>query len=250
MAGSIFRRLSGGCLLVCLAIAGCNRAATEGLKASPSDVGARPAAPSQAEHAAVADHGTPAVAPPQEATPSPAVSQKLPLDAADPPALPEVVMAASDRNACKVFVGDRFPAFDLNDLSGQPHSAQGSLGSKGTVVVFFKLGDDAVSRLRAENLLFDIQSDVASKYASDEVAVLGIHAGEATPQLGEVLKNAEVTFPVLVDANHTLLSQLTAKRPPCLYVLDGEGKVAWMDIEYGPAVRKQLSRAVQALARH
>ncbi len=250
MLESVRRGLCGGCLLACLALAGCNRPAAEDPQAAPSDVGAQPAAQPQAELTAAADHGSPAVASPREATPSPPVSQKPPVDAADPSALPEVVMAASDRSACKVFVGDRFPAFDLNDLGGQPHSAQGSLGGKGTVVVFFQLGDDAVSRLRAENLLFDIQSDVASKYAAEDIAVLAIHAGEVGPQSSDVLKQAEMTFPILVDANNVLLPQLTAKKPPCLYLLDGEGKVAWMDIEYGPAVRKQLSRAVQALARH
>ncbi|NMC21112.1 MAG: redoxin domain-containing protein [Thermogutta sp.] len=252
MAGSVFGRWSCGCLLACLVAAGCNRPTTEDPKPSPSDVVARSGAQSQAPAAqsqgAAADHGTPAVAMPQEAAPSPAVSQKPPLEAADPTVLPQVVMAASDRNACKVFVGDRFPAFDLNDLSGQPHSAQGSLGSKGTVVVFFQLGDDAVSRLRAENLLLDIQSDVASKYAADEIAVLAIHAGEAPSGLSELLQGAEVTFPVLVDADETVFAQLTTKRPPCLYVLDGQGKVAWLDIEYGPAVRQQLRQAVRALA--
>lgn len=250
MLGSVSRGLCVGCLLACLALAGCNRPATDGPKASPSDVRAQAATQPEAEYTAAADDGTPVAAPPREATPSPPVSQKLPFEAADPSALPEVVMAASDRSACKVFVGDRFPAFELNDLSGQAHSAQGSLGGKGTVVVFFQLGDDAVSRLRAENLLLDIQSDVASKYPAEEIAVLAIHVGETTPQLSDVLKQAEITFPILVDANNVVLPQLTAKKPPCLYLLDGEGKVAWMDIEYGPAVRKQLSRAVQVLARH
>lgn len=244
MAGSGFREFSCGCLVAWLVVAGCNRPATEGPKTSSSDGGMRAAVQPKT---AVTKPDSPSVATPREAAPSPPVSQKPPLDSPHPTALPDVVMAESDRNACKVFVGDPFPDFELNDIGGQAHSGVASRGGKGTVIVFFQLGDDTVSRLRAENLLLDIQSDIASKYAADEIAALAIHAGEAPPHLGEILKNAEVTFPVLVDADDALLTQLTTKKPPCLYLLDGEGNVAWMDIEYGPAVRKQLVQAVQAL---
>ncbi|GAB4131680.1 TlpA family protein disulfide reductase [Thermopirellula anaerolimosa] len=247
MAGSALRVFSYGCLLASLVIVGCNRPATDGPKMSQMDGGVEsPVAPQTPPGQPVPpDSDTTG-----EVTPSPPIGEQPKIDtadAADSP-LPGVVMAASDRNACKVFVGDPFPSFDLNDVAGQSHSLQGSLGGKGTVIVFFQLGDDAMSRLRAENLLLDIQSDVASQYSAEEIAVLGICVGEASPQLDEVLKSAAVTFPVLVDANDTVLTQLTTKKPPCLYVLDGAGKVAWMDIEYGPAVRKQLSQAVKTLA--
>lgn len=245
MAGSGFRELFCGCLLACLAVAGCNRPATEGPKTSSSDGGMRAAVQPKT---AVTKPDSPSVATPREAAPSPAVSQKMPLEAANPASLPEVVMAASDRNACKVFVGDPFPDFELHDIGGQAHSGADARGGKGTVIVFFQLGDNPFSRLRAENLLLDIQSDIASKYAANEITAVAIHAGEAPPQLSEVLTNAEATFPVLVDADGSLLTQLTTKKPPCVFVLDGDGKVAWMDIEYGPAVRKQLLQAVQALA--
>ncbi len=249
MTGLELRRMLCMSLLAGAVMAGCSRSptdqATSVARPQPDrQEVAQPQAESQPSQPVAAHAAT-------EMQPSPTVSEKpLVADAgrAGATAVPEVVMAAADRNACKIFVGDRFPAFSLDDVGGMPRTSKELRGAKGTVIVLFQLGEDEIGRLRAENLLSDIQSDVASQFAADEIKVVGIHVGAATDQLAKLLETEAVTFPVLVDKDRKLTDEVTAKKPPCFYVLDADGKVAWLDIEYGPAVRQQLIQAVRALA--
>lgn len=180
--------------------------------------------------------------------PSPPVGNAVQTAAqAQPTAIPKVTMAELDRAKCKLFVGDSIPLQELSDLAGQTRPMQTLLADHGTLLVFFNVAQDRYSQLLATNLLSDLDRDVVQKYGNQAVAVVAIHVGKPSPELEQVVKDAGVTFPILLDAEGRYFAQFTADTPPTLYLVDHAGKVLWLDIEYSRAARESLKQALEAI---
>lgn len=161
--------------------------------------------------------------------------------------IPKVTMAEIDRAKCKIFVGDSIPLEELPDLAGQTRPMQSLLADHGALLVFFNVAQDRYSQLLATNLLSDLDRDVVQKYGHQAVAVVAIHVGKPSPELEKVVKDAGVTFPILLDAEGRYFAQFTADTPPTLYLVDHAGKVLWLDIEYSRAARESLKQALEAI---
>lgn len=233
--------LCGVCLLLGLS-AGCPR--SEAPQKNPSLPPPQVPTPKQEER----DLGKQPESTQQALPAQPSVGQ---LVAGSPPAtpieMPRVVMAEIDRAKCKVFVGDAIPDATPEDLDGKPVSLKQFFGSRGTVVVFFSVGKTPREQLAASNLLADLQADIVKSHAGAGITVVAVHVGAPNDVLTQVIKEAGAEFPVLVDREAKLATQLSGHSPPTLYLVDGTGKIVWLDIEYNRSVRENLKRAVAAL---
>jgi len=166
---------------------------------------------------------------------------------------PEVFLSAQHAALCKVQVGENLPEFALPSAKQPTDDAlplADRLGSKATVVALWK-GEGAMGK----SLLRDLAVDIAAKYpaesseaAAPEVATLAVavetEAGEALEFTGQL--GYEST--VLLDKSGEAYAQLATDRLPRIYVLNAAGEIVWMDIEYSLSTRRELGRAVTALA--
>jgi PAS domain-containing protein len=103
--------------------------------------------------------------------------------------------------------------------------------------------------LAAQNLLTDLQEEIAKPFASDGLQVLAIHVGDDDPALKKLVADSGITFPVLVDRNRAYFALVAREYLPRIYLLDGQGKILWLDLafsELSGTTRENLLQAVQA----
>jgi len=165
------------------------------------------------------------------------------------PTIPQVLLSESMRKSCVVWIGDLLPGARLVDLDGQPRTIRESLGPRLTVVLFWSAGQSRLARLAAQNLLTDLQEEIAKPFASDGLQVLAIHVGNDDPALKKLVADAGITFPVLVDRNRAYFALVAREYLPRIYLLDSQGKILWLDLafsELSGTTRENLLQAVQA----
>lgn len=165
-----------------------------------------------------------------------------------PREIPKVLMAEVDRAKCKLFVGDAIPAVMLLDSTDKTVSLSEFMGSRGTVLAFFSAGDTARQRLTASNLLSDLQSDIHARYADAGIRVVAIHVGPRSEALEQVLKESGAQFPVLIDEKGEVFASFLSDKPPAVYLVDANGQIAWLDVEYSRSARENLRQGVRVLA--
>jgi peroxiredoxin len=160
------------------------------------------------------------------------------------PTMPSVLMSKQDEAACKVKVGDAMPAIELPNLGGTDRTKLFDLlGKKATVVVFWK-GD----RRMSQQQLADIGADVVEPFGKQGVAVVGVAVDESAKDAEATFKKSGANFLNLHDADGKAFAQVGNGRLPRTYVLDPSGKILWFDIEYSLATRRELNRALRAIA--
>jgi hypothetical protein len=59
------------------------------------------------------------------------------------------------------------------------------------------------------------------------------------------MKKFGVTFPVLLDADRAAYEKVAAEYLPRLFLVDADGKVLWLDLEYSATTRRQISDAIR-----
>ena len=91
----------------------------------------------------------------------------------------------------------------------------------------------------AQSLLADLGPEVATPYADRGVRVVAVSlTAAAEPQQGITMLRANAD-----EATKTL----GEGRMPRVYILDSDGKVAWLDIEYSMSTRRELREALEEL---
>ena len=166
-----------------------------------------------------------------------------------PPTIPKVVMDETRRSTFRVWVGDQLPAGQLLDLQGR-QVALGSLwGPKLTILVFWN--SQSLSGLQQ---LQDLAKDVLPKYQEKGVRAAAIHVGGEASEVAKVLPTAAAGLPVLVDPNSAYFTQITqpSAKPeiellPRTYLLDGQGKVLWLDIGYTETTLRGIEMTIQTV---
>lgn len=160
-----------------------------------------------------------------------------------PAKMPTVQFSKREQSLSKVKVGDAMPAIELPKVSdGGKAKLASLLGKKATVVVFWK-GD----RRMANELLADLAADVVEPFGKSGVEVVGIAVNETAASAPEALTKAGAKFTNLLDADGKAFAEVGSERLPRTYVLDPGGKIAWFDIEYSHATRRELRDALRAL---
>ena len=118
----------------------------------------------------------------------------------------------------------------------------GLLGKKATVVVFWKDNH----RMTAEELA-DLGPDVVERFGKNGVEVVGIIVGAKPETAKEALNKAGAKFTNLLDADGKAFAQVGKEALPRTFVLDSSGKIAWFDISYTLATRRELRETLRAL---
>ena len=154
--------------------------------------------------------------------------------------MPRVSLTEGHAKICQVRVGDAFPDLTLADLSGQTHSLSKLLGPKLTVVMFW-----SGTKPTARQQLADLEPEVAARFSSEGVAVVGVNAGDEPQLAKELAEQAGAAFTILSDRDGATLKQVAPGRIPCTYLVDAAGKVLWFDIEYSRTTRRELVEAIR-----
>lgn len=77
--------------------------------------------------------------------------------------------------------------------------------------------------------------------------MVGVVTG-GSPEAAEAeLKQTGAKFSQLVDADGKALALVGAAALPRVYVLDDRHRIAWFDLEYSEATRRELQQALAAL---
>lgn len=167
--------------------------------------------------------------------------------------VPPVKLTDAVRQTCLVQVGQVLPVrpdelAQLQDIHGAAAAAsEVSFGQKLTVVCFWQLGTSQRSRLAALDMLEFLDKDIAREFAGQGLAVVCVHVGDSAG-LGDLDPTGEIRVPCLVDLQGELFARMAVgtEHMPRIYLLDGQGRVLWFDVEYSSATRRYLREAIEA----
>jgi peroxiredoxin len=173
--------------------------------------------------------------------PAPRVAAK-PIVAEYAAKAPPVMLTAGHAALCRVSVGDVFPAIELPQIGAGPTKLSAFSGQKATVVLFWQPG-----HWMSHIALADVAKDVAAAARDAAVGVVGIVEAESSDAAKADLGKAQAKFSQLLDADGAALAKVGSVALPRVYVLDGEGRIAWFDIEFSEATRRELQQILGAL---
>lgn len=169
---------------------------------------------------------------PDEAPREQVVVNLAPPKDTKPTGIPEVKLSETVKATCKVGVGDAFPR-----LEGFPEK----WGEKATVVAFFTTGTKPMSKMKAKELLDDLQK-VAAVHP-EGLSVIAVDVAEK-----QETDDAQTSYTLIDDESSELFGAVAIDAtPPRLFLLDPEGRVLWMDTEYSQATRGQLQQSLDFL---
>ncbi|MFM7846379.1 MAG: redoxin domain-containing protein, partial [Planctomycetota bacterium] len=163
-----------------------------------------------------------------------------PLAAPDEP-IRQPVMAISDyhRATSVLALGDKLPDFELPDLHGDSHTRRSLLTQPLTVIVFWNA---AASSSREQ--FTRLPQEIWDRFGDARVATLAVHVGPAEAEVEKLSAASAVEFPVLLDVEKTLYSQVAKSRLPRTLLVNQAGEVLWMDLEYSRSMRRELVNAI------
>jgi hypothetical protein len=156
--------------------------------------------------------------------------------------VPKVLLTAEHAALCKVQVGDVFPGFELPQLGSGPTKISTFAGAKATVILFW-----TPTHWMSRAALTDIAKDVAAQARDSTIGVIGVAECPTAESAQEAMTQAGAKFAQLLDAEGAGLAQIGADALPRVYVLDASQKIAWFDIEYSEATRRELQQTLAAL---
>ncbi len=148
-------------------------------------------------------------------------------------------MSQEHRQSCLVFVADEMPDGLLLDAEGNKHSIRQSLGKQLTVVIFW----DVTNRYALDQFE-ELAQDLAS-FVQQGVQAIAIHVGPAPENYQELCQQYGQDALCLLDSDQSYFAKVAQKKLPRTYLLDAEGKIVWLDIEYSRTTRYELRNALQ-----
>lgn len=162
------------------------------------------------------------------------------------PEVPPVQMTEKHRKLVLIKEGDAFPNFELPQVGGKPAEANVAFsklrGKAATVVLVWE--DD---HWMTQAALSDLAKDIPRLFGKKGVAVVGIAVNQDAATAQQMLAKQKIDFSHLADPEGKAVQQLTKAELPHVYALGPDGKVAWFDIEYSEASRRELRQTLEAL---
>lgn len=166
-----------------------------------------------------------------------------------PTTIPKVVMDQARRATFRIWVGDSLPDGQLQDLQGRPVPLRSLWASKWTVLVFWH--SESLSGLQE---LQDLAKDVLPKYQDKGVQVIAVNVGEEPPVVQKTLPAEATHLPILLDADGAYFAQIVQQSPkpqiellPRTYIVDGNGKVLWLDMGYIESTLRGIEITLQVV---
>jgi peroxiredoxin len=178
-----------------------------------------------------------------KATTTTAASQPQKREAAKPvigeygAEVPPVLLSSGHAKLCKVKVGDEFPAMNLPAIGGG--AAEMVYGPKATVVVFW-----TTDRWMSGTAIRDLAA-----MSAGGVSIVGVAVGAQSDAASNMIAESGAKFTQLLDADGAAFSQVGQGALPRVYVLDPQRHIAWFDIEYSEATRRELLQTLAALTK-
>ncbi len=90
-------------------------------------------------------------------------------------------------------------------------------------------------------------SAIAGKHETKAVSVLGVAIGQTAEDVQARLSDAKATFPQLLDSQGTAFDLVGKVALPQIFVLDGQRKIVWFDIEYSQSTYRELLKTLDVL---
>lgn len=162
---------------------------------------------------------------------------------AAPAGVPPVLLSADHAKLCKLTVGDQFPAIELPTLDGAAAKVADLAKGKPTVVLFW-----TPDRWMSRSALADVNQTIANAKGR-EIAAVAIVEGAVNDGVKQIIADSGAKFPQLADADGAAFAQVGEQALPRIFVLDKAGKIAWFDIEFSQASRREMQQALAALAK-
>lgn len=175
----------------------------------------------------------------------PQIAQQNLYSGGQPPnAMPNVALSEQHAKSCPIQVGQDFPNLTLTDQAGKSQELNKARGRYTLVVLWSASVPSAVEEFG------DLDAYAYQPYKNVGLNVVAVHtpAGK-TKQPTEVLQKFKPEFTTLNDTNGELWEKLGKGSLPRTFLLDGQGKVLWFDIEYSRETRRQLQQALQSVIR-
>ncbi|NQT41665.1 MAG: TlpA family protein disulfide reductase [Planctomycetes bacterium] len=160
-----------------------------------------------------------------------------------PPAaeMPKTNLSDEHKSTCRVLDGDLMPMAPLSDLAGNPVTLKDHLGAKGTVVFFWS----SKSKRSLEELTF-IRDDVGKPEDTEGIVIIGINTGETAEEARKRIDEG-VDFVNLLDTDGAFFAAVATEQLSRTYVLDSEGRIRWLDLEYAVSTHRDVKVAVRVL---
>ncbi len=160
-------------------------------------------------------------------------------DVALPVQKPSVLLSTQHAAACRVKPDDGFPDLSLQTPDGTASRLAEHFGQRLTVVVFWDcqhpMSIEQVSRLDQE---------VRQLYGGVGVGVVAINVGDSAEALQKLLSQIDHGFVTLWDRDRQAYAQVATGLMPRTFLLDADGKILWLDVEYSRSTRRQLRNAI------
>ncbi len=115
-------------------------------------------------------------------------------------------------------------SFSLVDINNKTTSINELKGSKVTILDFWASWCKPCLKSMPElNKIYEL-------YKNKGVQVIGINTDgpRSTSKVAPLTKSLAITYPVLLDINSTLMTELNVQALPTLILLDKSGKVSWI----------------------
>ncbi|MFO7907810.1 MAG: hypothetical protein R6U98_34510 [Pirellulaceae bacterium] len=157
---------------------------------------------------------------------------------------PSVSMSHEHRKSCLVYIGDSMPDGRLSDHEGKQHSVLESLGKRLTAIVFWNTKNPYALE-QFEQLEHDLVP-----FKQWEVQTIAIHVGPEPSNYAQLCQRFGQGVLCLSDPDQAYFGAIASGSVPRTYLLNAEGEVAWLDIEYSCTTRHDLRNALFAFLRH
>jgi len=151
---------------------------------------------------------------------------------------PVLALSQGHRDLCLVFVGDALPDATLPDAAGETHELRSALGEKLTVVLLWSADNPY-----ALDQFQELQHEVVP--LSDQgVHAIAVHVGAPPEDYDKLCADNGEGALCLLDADRSYYDQLARAKLPRTYLLDAQGKILWLDLEYSRSTRYDLRNAL------
>ena len=152
---------------------------------------------------------------------------------------PIVALSTQHEQTCLVNVDTPFPSLEAKTLDGQIVTVDSEYGDQATVVVFWNLqypmAIEQISRINEE---------VVNRFRDAKVKVLAINVGATPEDVRGFLSTVPCDALCLLDEESKAFGQLATGILPRTYLIDSNGVVRWLDLEYSRSTRRELRNAI------
>lgn len=156
------------------------------------------------------------------------------------PTKPNVLFSKAHRDTCVKFINDTIdPNTTVTDINGSDHKLVSLLSDRLTVLIFWQ--EESVLGLEQFRR---IPVDILATFASHRVKVIAANVGGDVASTKRITGDGADKIDSLVDRQGALFQQFAKSEVPRTYVLDKDGKILWMDLEYSQSTRRSLANAL------